>query len=281
MNPYIRTVLYELEEKINQITLDYDNPIEMCNEAIKANIEHLIQLKEYVLNNPFENQEEEIEFFKHIKPKFTSKLIYYKKVRKLETNKPLGSEKKQRKYLDKQLNKLNTFFSENLEFYDYYRSGNDFFDTNYFKRGSREPNYNLDTFYYELDHRFATTHDFKAATILANEIFQEYIEMKINNLSKHKGAVTKTTPSKPAFKWTESKTALIELIYALHTQKVFNEGKADIAVIAKGFEKIFDINLGDIYRANNEIKNRKKNKTKFLDVLRENLNKRFEEPEYK
>lgn len=86
---------------------------------------------------------------------------------------------------------------------------------------------------------------------------------------------------KPAFKWTESKTSLIELIYALHTQKVFNEGKADLAEIAKCFEKLFDIELGDIYRASNEIKNRKINKTKFLDVLRENLNKRFEEQDYK
>lgn len=170
MNTLIRTILHELEENINKISHDYDNPIEMCDKAIEAVVYHLKQLKVYVLANQFETQEEEIKFFKHTKPKFTSKLIYFKKVRKLETNKPLGSEKKQRKYLDKELNKLNVFFSENVDFYNYYRLGSDFFDNKYFIRGEVEVSYNLETFYHEMDHRFATTHDFKAATILANEI---------------------------------------------------------------------------------------------------------------
>jgi hypothetical protein len=82
-------------------------------------------------------------------------------------------------------------------------------------------------------------------------------------------------------KWTESKTALIETVYALHTQKAFNHGKVGIVEIAKYLEKVFDIELGDIYRVFNEIKNRKINKTKFLDTLSENLNKRFEEQDWK
>ena len=49
--------------------------------------------------------------------------------------------------------------------------------------------------------------------------------------------------------------------------------------MANYFEKIFDIDLGEIYRAQNEIKNRKINKTKFLDILKENLIKRFDEQE--
>jgi hypothetical protein len=51
--------------------------------------------------------------------------------------------------------------------------------------------------------------------------------------------------------------------------------------MAKYFEKIFDIELGEIYRVHNEIKNRKINKTKFLDILKENLIKRFDEQENK
>jgi hypothetical protein len=281
MNDYTRTNLYELEEKINKISYDYDNPIVMCNKAIEAVVNHLKQLKEYVLANQFETQEDEIKFFKHIKPKFISKLIYYKKIRKLETRKPVGCEKIQREYLDNELNKLNIYFIENLEFYNYYRLGSDFIDSKIFIRTNNEIDYNLETFYYELDHRFSTTHDFKAATILSNEIFQKYIENKIRNLTDNKAMEINPLMEKPVLKWTESKTSLIELIYALHTQKVFNNGKADIIDIAKHFEKIFDIELGDFYRVWNEIKNRKINKTKFLDTLKENLNKRCEEQDSK
>lgn len=281
MNTFTRTNLYELEEKINKISYDYDNPIVMCDKAIEAVVIHLKQLKEYVLTNQFETPEDEIKFFKHTKPKFTSKLIYYKKVRKLETRKPLGCQRIQREYLDNELNKLNVYFSENLEFYNYYRLGSDFIDSKIFIRTNDEIDYNLETFYYELDHRFSTTHDFKAATILSNEIFQKYIESKIKNLSDNKPVEIKPFLEKPVLKWTESKTSLIELTYALHTQKVFNNGKADIVDIAKHFEKIFDIELGDFYRVWNEIKNRKINKTKFLDTLKENLNKRSEEQDSK
>lgn len=281
MNTFSRTILYELEEKINKISYDYDNPIDMCDKSIQAVVYHLKQLKDYVLTNQFKNTEEEIKFFKHIKPKFLSKLIYFKQIRKLETLKPLGSKKKQRKYFDKELNKLNVFFSENIDFYNYYRLGSNFLDHKIFIRGDMDINNNLDIFYYEMDHRFATTHDFKAARIISNEIFQKYIENKIRNLADNSFLENEPLLEKLLLKWTESKTSLIELIYALHTLKVFNEGKADIADIARNFEKTFDIELGDFYRVWNEIKNRKINKTKFLDTLKEAINKRSEEQDAK
>lgn len=73
-------------------------------------------LKSFIPANEFETLENEILFFKTLKPKFISKLIYYKKIRKLESRKPLGGKKIIRKYLDKELNKLNIYFSENMPF---------------------------------------------------------------------------------------------------------------------------------------------------------------------
>lgn len=278
---YSREVLNELEEQLHIISFDYDNPIKMCDKSLEQIIHHLLKLKEYVLLNQFESQEEEIHFFKIIKPKFTSKLLYFDKIRKIESRKPIGSKIKKLKYLNNELNKLDVYFSENLEFYNYYRLGSDFVDDKIYIRNNVVIDYNLETFYYEKDHRFSTTHDFKTATILANEKFQKYVENKIINLTDNRTMPVLPPFEKKKLKWTESKTALIELIYALHTNKVFSDGKADLNEIAKYFEKVFDIELGDIYRASNEIKNRKINKTKFLDVLRENLNKRFEDQDYK
>lgn len=281
MITFYRTLLCELEEELQAISFDYDNPISMSDKSIETSVKYLQLLKNYTLNNEFETKEDEIHFFKNIKPKFSSKLIYFSKVRKLESYKPLGSKRIQRDYLDNELNKLNIYFGENTEFYNYYRLGGHSFDSKVFTRNSAEIDYNLDIFYHELDHRFSTTHDFKVAIILANEIFQRYIENKITSLSNTKSVINKNPLANKVFKWTGSKTDLIELIYALHTQKVFNDGKADLTEITKCFEKLFDIELGDIYRACNEIKNRKIKKTKFIDTLSENLNKRFDEKDYK
>ncbi|WP_291097648.1 MULTISPECIES: RteC domain-containing protein [unclassified Flavobacterium] len=277
MIQFSRKVLSELEEELQVLSFDYDNPIVMCEKSTQTTVKHLYVLKKFILDNGFETLENEILFFKTIKPKFTSKLIYFKKVRNLESRKPQGSKRIIRKYLDNELNKLNNYFSENMEFYNYYRTGSEFIDHKIFIRNNVEINYNLEYFYFELDHRFATSHDFKVAAILGNENFQKYIENKIANLSNRKPIEIKPQIELPTMKWTESKSAIIELIYALHTQKAFNNGKADIVDIAKHFEIMFEINLDDIYQVSNEIKNRKINKTKFLDLLKENLKKRFEE----
>lgn len=77
--------------------------------------------------------------------------------------------------------------------------------------------------------------------------------------------------------WTESKTALTELIYALHSQGAF--GNSDIVAIAKTFESTFNISLGDFYHTFMELKSRKINRTKFLDSLRDALIRKMEEQE--
>ena len=82
-------------------------------------------------------------------------------------------------------------------------------------------------------------------------------------------------PSQHPLKWTDNKNALIELIYGLHTQGVFNNGKTEIKDIAKYFEKMFGIELGDYYRSYLELRTRKISKTKFIDTLRDNLNQRM------
>ena len=48
----------------------------------------------------------EIDFFKNIKPKFTSKLIYYNAIYKIESKKPHGGERVLKKYLNNELEKL-------------------------------------------------------------------------------------------------------------------------------------------------------------------------------
>ena len=91
----------------------------------------------------------------------------------------------------------------------------------------------------------------------------------------------KTVPysitEKQAQKWTGSKVALIELIYALHAEGVFNNGTTDLKETAKFFEETFDIDLGQFHRTFFEIRARKSERTKFLNSLRDTLVKRMDE----
>ncbi|MFV0470595.1 MAG: RteC domain-containing protein [Paludibacteraceae bacterium] len=150
--------------------------------------------------------------------------------------------------MNNELKKLKKFFDNNLEFYKYYRTNNTFIDDQLFVRGKYDIKLNLDTFYFETDHSFSTIGDYKAGKILANDLIQVYLEDQLHNIEQKKVLDNST------LNWTASKTALTELIYALSAQEVFDNGNADIKVIAKTFERTFNIDLGDFYHTFMELK---------------------------
>ena len=270
MTGYYKKAFNELEEQINELLFEQDNLLASYEQVIEIILQKMTKLKEYVLKTGFKNTQEEIHFFKHIKPQFIAKLIYYNAVYKIESKKP-NETKSAKKYINTELKKLKKFFDNNLEFYKYYRTNNTFIDDQLFVRGKYDIKLNLDTFYFETDHSFSTIGDCKAGKILANDLIQVYLEDQLNNRQYKKEY------GKSPLSWTGNKTALTELIYALSAQGVFNNGNADIKLIAKVFENAFNIDLGDFYHTFMELKARKINRTKFLDSLCEALIKKKDE----
>ena len=274
MSKYYDETLQKLEDDIRELAIELDNPILLSELAIKLIVKSLKEIKEFVLKRGFENDEEEIHFFKKKKPNVLSKLIYYNTIHKIETKRPYGGDKAIKKYLNNELSKIKRYFDNNLEFYKYYRTNSTYLDHKYFVRGKHDIKLSLDTYYFESDHSFSTSHDYKVAKIIANDLIQVYLEDQLFNTTQKLKVFAPTS-----LIWTDSKTALIELIYALHSQAVFNNGNADIKLIAKYFEYTFNIDLGDFYHTFLELRNRKTNSTKFLDLLREGLHRKIHEQE--
>ena len=271
MNKFYTETLHKLETEINDLEIETDHSIQRIEAVIGIILKCLSDVKKYVLNRGFKNIGEEIHFFKYQKPTIVSKLIYYNAIYKIETKKPYGS-KPIKKYLNDELRKLKRYFDNNLEFYKYYRTNNSFIDDKLFVRGKYDIKLSLDTFYFEADHSFSTSHDYKVAKIIANDLIQVYLEDQLHNT-----AYRDKSTDLPKLNWTGSKTAMIELIYALYSQGVFDNGNADIKVIAKTFERTFNLDLGDFYHTFMELKSRKINSTKFLDSLRDALIRKMDE----
>jgi len=272
MNEYCNEKLGLLEERLNEVTLEINDPILLSETSIKIILAELSTLKKLVIENNFVSEDEEVQFFKFTKPKFVAKLIYYNTIFKIETKMPFGGQEVVKNYLSNELLRLKTFFDNNLEFYKYYRTNSTYLDHKYFLRGRYDIKLSLDTFYFETDHNYSTSHDYKVAKIIANDLIQVYIEDQLNALSlKQQESINYI------LNWTGNKTALIELIYALQAQGVFENGNADIKLIAKTFESLFNINLGNFYHTYLELRGRKINRTKFLDSLRDSLIKKMDE----
>lgn len=275
MDKFYSEALHRLEKAITETEIETDCSVQRIEAVIHHILECLSELKEYVLKRGLKNTDEEIRFFKYQKPVILSKLIYYNAIYKIETKKPYGA-KPIRKYLKKELKKLKRFFDSNLDFYKYYRSNNSFLDEKMFLRGNHDIKLWLDTYYFQSDQSFSTSHDYKVAKIIANDLIQVYIEDQLyNKFQKDK------SKNQKRLKWTGSKVALIELIYALHYQGVFDNGNNDIREVAQYFESAFDIDLGNFYQTYLELRNRKMNRTKFLDALREELIRRMDEQDEK
>lgn len=228
----------------------------------------------------FSSESSEIYFFKELKPQLVSWLIYHLEVYKIEMNRPTGSLKIKRKYLQIQLNKLKNFFDENLDFYRYYRTGSTYLDHKFFVRGKSDIRLQLPAHIFESDDVLCTSHDNLISKILAFDLLQVYIENEVSKLDFHSVSKDASSNRKGQLQWTGNKAALIELMYALYETRSFNNGQTDIKAMAAYFEQVFDIELGNYYRTYLELKIRQ-NPTKFLDSLADSLNRRIEEDDEK
>ncbi|MGV6946586.1 MULTISPECIES: RteC domain-containing protein [Sphingobacterium] len=277
MDEFYNETYLKLETEIQELEIENDNPVQLTEAIIYRIVECLSEIKDYVLKRGFTNVDEEVRFFKYQKPVIVSKLIYYNAIYKIETRKPYGA-KRIRKYLKKELKKLKRFFDNNIDFYKYYRSKNSFLDEKMFVRGKHDIKLWLDTYYFQSDQSFSTSHDYKVAKIMANDLIQVYLEDQLYCTNKR--LFTKRTAIS-GLNWTGSKAALTELIYSLYYQSVLDNGNTDIRLIAEHFENVFNIDLGNFYHTYLELRNRKRNRTKFLDALRDNLIKKMDEQEEK
>lgn len=74
----------------------------------------------------------------------------------------------------------------------------------------------MDSFYYETDPQFSTSHDFKVAKILANELLEIYLTNRLHELERREQRKrVKNGFMGRLLRWTGTKRALVELIYAL------------------------------------------------------------------
>lgn len=277
MEQFIQNLRLKFNEEIQSIQQAEYDIIKESIKIISVLEEAFEKLKKFVTNLTFKDQSEEILFFKEIKPQMFSLLIYYNKVYNVEMRIPNGTVNDKKLYIENILSRIKYFFEMNFDFYHYYRSGSTHLDKYYFLRSKPDIQLILDSFYFERDSRFSTSHDFKVSKILAYEMLTAYLNNKLIQLNKDEYS-TDTHNSIPKVKltWTGKKAELVELIYSWDTAKCFNNGNTNIKELAEYIESAFNINLGDFYHTFLEIRERKGSRTQFLDKLIKFLNDRMD-----
>src|SRR5882672_1058384 len=105
MIPVSETDYANLINQINGMADEKDTLIR-TQRIVEAITNSLQKLKDQIKLFGFKDEQEEIDFYKHIKPKFHALYIYYASIFNVESDKPLGSKKAAVKYFKDELRKI-------------------------------------------------------------------------------------------------------------------------------------------------------------------------------
>jgi len=264
-------IVEQLKNNIQNANSDArDDKILKTERAVGLCSRALLELREFVNSSDFKNKEEEIRFFKDIKPCVLGEYLYYSKLWEILVRQPLTSIRRRKKYLRQMIAETQKFFNENTEFYLYYRSGATHLDEKYFVRTEISCTLNCSRFIY--DPFFCTPHDYTLAAIKANEKIARYCNEELHKLKRWgRYRLVRSDMS-----WDRTKRDLILIVYGIHYTDSVNNGNASIKDLVKGFESLFNVDLSGYYHIFYEAIQRQQ-PFEYLDKMKETLAKLKEE----
>lgn len=240
----------------------------------------LEKLRQFIDDHPFETNEDEIHYFKYLKPKIISKLVYYKKIAQIEMEKPLGSIEDKKDQLKIELGRISQYYKAHSFFILYMRTEKIEFDENFFIRKKAKQMLLKECYSSEFNFQYGTVFDFRIGVMYAHELLEKYIQaelVSLDNTNEVTSKIKNTHYENQNMQWTDTQSSLSELVYALHASKVFNNGQADIKDITKCLEIAFNTNITNVYRTFTDIKKRKGKEFKFLESMLMNADKSIHE----
>tara|TARA_R110002051_G_scaffold52876_2_gene100078 strand:+ start:5486 stop:6406 length:921 start_codon:yes stop_codon:yes gene_type:complete len=272
----IVNILNSHNHEIQKIAVSDYIDFSTAEKGIQISRKYLQKLRIVIREGKFINKENEIKFFKSQKPQIYCHLKYYAKLYQYLLQKPRGTDKSKRIFLDAEIKKLQEYYYQNKEFIKYIKQNATFLDEFYFLRGNENIGLVSDTSHFYTDSEFSTSHDNAVAKIMAYDRLLNHYTYELNDLKKSTRKISNNEKLLESLNltWTSNKIDLIELVYALIASGAV---KGDIKDLATAFEKILDIDLGNYYRSFLEIRGRKEDFARFLDLLKTSLIKKIRE----
>jgi len=268
--PYMKTQLRNIESRLKAslLALNDDSPLERYRSASAMIDASLVELKEYLLNYHFQNDAEEIYYFKCTRPMVLSCKIEEGLRYNLTVNKPIGTDHVQVSYYEGCIRGLESFFRLNEFFYQYYKNEFTDLDALYFTRKSgplKVPHPEI----IDSDLQFSTPMSDVFARFIAYEHVQYYILGKVAEMNDNRGLST-ADGQQSALKWTGEVVNLVELAYGIWLTGQMNNGNASLNEIVRWLEMNMQVKIGIVQRKFTEIERRKRlSITKFIDQMKD------------
>ncbi|MBK8516680.1 MAG: RteC domain-containing protein [Saprospiraceae bacterium] len=199
----------------------------------------------------FSTIEDEIRYYKFIKPQFYKYGVFYKSIYKIVSRYPVGLKKGSKKYYFDCLKDVKDTFDRQVDMFEYYRGGYVNNDHVIFRKNFEERNI--------------------FAVLQGTQMIEDFL---------HNATDPRTFEEKlkdyPKYKWTGTKIEAVVLVNVLVKGGKINNGNVSIKEIIDYFSVMFDIDLKDCYKKYKDAKGAG-DPFKFLDYLKEVFAKDVEE----
>lgn len=278
MKNYFQTVQLKMLESEQKISFNHSSIIEDSRQMTFILKDLLEQLKKEVMIRGFNNEAEEIEFFKVMKPSILGKLLFYNKVFRIETARPSKGGAMYKHYYEEKLEHLERYYKDAIsksKFYQYYRSGSTHKDCCFFIRGKIDITSGVKGFVFESDPGFSTYYDYKVSKIIECDFLYDYLILRLEEYSDYASLPSKSFLE--LLQWVDSKNALIELIYGIYAVKSLGNSELGIKKLGIIFEQIFNIQLGDLHHAFHRMKYRTGDRCLYLTKMKKALERYMDE----
>ena len=269
-------IILDMENDLSRMKEVSENVPEQLEYAVGLCKVALARMRNLVINEGFPDQKSEIHFFKKVKPAVYSKLLYYRAVFEIESNRNEIDKNGVKRYFQQRMDKIKEDMGPHQVKVQYYKCNFKHLDEKYFVRENNEIPMELRDDHHLLDEDFFTWHDHTFSTIRANEMLMDYIRKEMERLEN--SGLERLENFRSTLRWTGNKIDFAEILYALHFSDAVNDGNTTIKELVEAMGYIFNVDVTkDIYKFYMEIKQRKIEKAKFLDYLKAILKRRIDE----
>lgn len=265
-------------EQLGYINGSIRESVQNLNDSLSCIADTMNELRERIRRHPFEDETDEINFFKYTKPRFCAWQTYVVELHKILSSVPVGTDQMVRDYYMEEIGVVNRFFRLHAFHYQYYVTDEHSKDKQFFLRCNRslfppgrellpdDPECSTD-----LDHLFSM--------FRAYEMLRDFLIGRIRLLYQEPNNVfIKEIIQGRKRWWSGTKMELVEFGYGIYFTRRVNGGKADISDIIAWLEASFNEDLAQAYRMFVDITRRKTiSHTKYLDEMRGAIHVHIEE----
>ncbi|MET0570459.1 MAG: RteC domain-containing protein [Pedobacter agri] len=270
----------KVADEVSKIYAGGALPLQQLREVVVLVNKQLAALRLEMETRGFGSEQEEIDFFKLVKPGIRCWLLYAADRFAIDLACPVGVKSKQMDYFLNELDYVQRSLDRFPLHYAYFRQEMSELDRVYFLRGSHG---DVPTCQLSDDPEFSTPCDYLWAKFIAGNQVIEYLVGKIGALDNvlevknDDAAVVVTKPVVVSLRWTGEKVHLIELCYALFFSGQIDNGKLGVMEFFAKVGAFFEIDMGIPKRGFEDLKSRKRlSRTHFLEVLQKGLEEKFD-----